>query len=261
MKKAFTLVELLVVAVITVLFCAMLPSAVSSADPAKDAACKNNLKQISAGIAMYTDTYGTQPINNYGWAPRGSSHSFLTSYGVLLSPYVDADYAAKGFSGTAKVKYRSKVFSCPFDTADYNFWANSYSPVNGNVMPQSAGTNHLQIPFAQMKNPAGTMAVMDGKAMQVKENDIRPGAFIKNIGLYNAAGEWKTDARSGASALKFDVNKNGIPDSAVEKAPFNGADLRHDAKIMSSFCDGHVAVLNEEAWSNPANWGWLVSAK
>jgi prepilin-type N-terminal cleavage/methylation domain-containing protein len=60
--QGFTLIELLVViAIIAILAGLLLPSLARGKFQAKNAACKNNLRQVSLALQMYLNTYGAYP--------------------------------------------------------------------------------------------------------------------------------------------------------------------------------------------------------
>lgn len=78
--EGFTLVELLVViAIIGVLAGLLLPAVRSARASSKNAACKNNLRQMGIALDLHNDTYGNYPVdgkNGYG-------------IGVFLLPYLE----------------------------------------------------------------------------------------------------------------------------------------------------------------------------
>src|SRR4051812_17821031 len=61
-RHGFTLVELLVViAIIAILASLLLPALSSGKFQAKNAACKNNLRQLGLALQMYLNSYGAYP--------------------------------------------------------------------------------------------------------------------------------------------------------------------------------------------------------
>jgi prepilin-type N-terminal cleavage/methylation domain-containing protein len=105
-KRAFTLTELLVViAIIAILAALLFPVLSSAKQKAKETVCSNNLRQINAGIRMYSDDANdTSPSNatNHAWA----------YYKDLIRSYV-------GLGGAPT--NQNKLFTCPADTFYYNF--------------------------------------------------------------------------------------------------------------------------------------------
>ncbi len=81
-RKAFTLVELLVVvAVIALLLALLLPAIHASHESARRTKCLNNLHQIGVGLALYTNIDGHFPF---------TYHAGLTdSWIVTMGPYLE----------------------------------------------------------------------------------------------------------------------------------------------------------------------------
>ena len=255
MKKTFTLIELLIViGIVTLLAGLLIPVHGDVRGAAEAASCLGNLKQIGSGLMMYIENNNDwQPVNNYAWTGNGSN-SFRNSFGALLAPYVEPDFRDKGYAGNAPAKYQTKVFRCSADPTAYRYWPNSYGAVNGNIMPQATAANGGIIQITKLKNPAGTMCIMDAAPMRVSDTDIRPGTFIRTIGVY-FKGAWNTTTSAGAQPLLIDTNNNGIKDSNKAAVPFNGAAFRHDNMINAVYCDGHVDTLDEAKWANEESWG------
>lgn len=108
-RRAFTLVELLIViAIISVLIAILLPALSAARVAAKRVACQSNLRQIGIAMQMYANEY-----KGYLPAPRGGVAWAGASWDEQLVPYLgkltwNVDNAPpKGSS--------CKVLRCPFD--------------------------------------------------------------------------------------------------------------------------------------------------
>lgn len=98
MRRAFTLVELLVViAIIAILAALLFPVFGSAKEKAKQTACISNLRQISAALSMYLESYDDRLPdrrdlkNSLGYRPWGSWPPSDPRAGwalLVLGPYV-----------------------------------------------------------------------------------------------------------------------------------------------------------------------------
>jgi prepilin-type N-terminal cleavage/methylation domain-containing protein len=110
-RCAFTLIELLVVvAILAILAALLLPSLRSARDSAKKVSCCNNLRQIGAGFALYSnDNDGNWPYDAtvYGAPYNGRRATYENTWlETMLSPYVVPANWSAGRAG-------GQVYICP----------------------------------------------------------------------------------------------------------------------------------------------------
>ena len=126
-RKFFTLIELLVViAIIAILASMLLPALSKARGVAKEAGCKNNLKQIGFATALYQD-------DNSEFFPEGwRSGSGSTRYNVLLAKYLNLPTINGAYLKTTP---QPEVFTCPsapeFKFCLYNIHYNSLAGLSG----------------------------------------------------------------------------------------------------------------------------------
>jgi prepilin-type N-terminal cleavage/methylation domain-containing protein/prepilin-type processing-associated H-X9-DG protein len=105
-QSAFTLIELLVViAVITILAAMLLPALAKAKYAVKNAQCRNNLRQISLGVSLYTSTHGAFPTATF----RVGQVAWV---GLLELPI---HYTWEADSRSHPVPVLSGVFRCPLN--------------------------------------------------------------------------------------------------------------------------------------------------
>jgi prepilin-type N-terminal cleavage/methylation domain-containing protein len=114
-RRAFTLVELLVViSIIALLMGLLLPAVQRTRESASRIACANNLRQIGVALHLYHDTHKTLP----SFSKEGD---FPLSWCVLLLPFLEQDNLYKQFDLSGSYYDQTdvarltpvKVYFCP----------------------------------------------------------------------------------------------------------------------------------------------------
>jgi len=126
-RRAFTLVELLVVvAIIATLMAVLLPALRKAKEAANRVACAANLRQLGLAIYMYANEYkGSLPMTEYGFGGRGSWICWPPQADIAqssLTPYLRESLA--------------KVMLCPSEDLA------SHSPMPYGPYPYSYSLNY-----------------------------------------------------------------------------------------------------------------------
>jgi prepilin-type N-terminal cleavage/methylation domain-containing protein/prepilin-type processing-associated H-X9-DG protein len=173
-KRAFTLLELLVVtAIVAILAVLLLPALSAAKNQARRATCLNNLRQINLGTHLYADDHG----------------EVLTLVSTNHSPDIWTDYKSwmrsyAGLNGPSSAQ--DTLFACPADTfyyrdahADSIVFQSRHSQSNYNYSSFvfNAGNIRDDYPFTNefpgiaghkltsIKNPARTVLVTEWPAL------------------------------------------------------------------------------------------------
>ncbi|HQU41203.1 MAG TPA: DUF1559 domain-containing protein [Pirellulales bacterium] len=171
-RRAFTLVELLVVvAIIGVLVALLLPAVQAAREAARRSSCYNNLKQIGLALQNYHDAHGKFPpaLVNHGWA-----------YNNLPAPGIQQVLNLSGFTLLLPQLEQQAIYN------RYNFNASAAKCVNDNP----------GIPLAGDPVAAGNDVLM---ALQLPvflcSSDDGPKTFAANDGTYGISA---TSSQQGA---------------------------------------------------------------
>jgi prepilin-type N-terminal cleavage/methylation domain-containing protein len=144
-RKAFTLMEVLVViAVLGILAALLLPALNGAKSRAKRTTCLNSLRQINLGLRMYADDSG-DTLPAVGGTTRYIRDRYihdLSGYKELMKDYV-------GLRGAASP--RDRIFACPADTFYYEF-----NRTNQSFIPRSVHSE-AKYSFSSYWMNAGTM--------------------------------------------------------------------------------------------------------
>lgn len=247
-RRAFSLVELLVViAIIAILVALLLPALSAAKARAKQAQCINNQKQLGLGMKMYVDdNHNTFPgiaSRHYGY--QSADWIYWRTNTALYPPFTQSPILTS-LPGESRPSLR-----CPLDTddtyrEDYNY-GDDYGPYlfsysfngygldpNGNnlgmssVIDASSGTP-VVYPFreASVKNPAAKIMLAEEPVSgNSSDNPVADGKPI-------ADGRW-------------------IP-SPIPGYTVDPLTLRHSGKADVTFADGHVLAVTPEFGADTNN--------
>ena len=146
-RRAFTLIEVLVVlAIIGVLIGLLLPAVQKVREASTRISCRNNLKQMGLALSNFAGAYGYIPPGML--TELDIQDSFHTGFTYLL-PYLEQDAVNNQYqydkqwydpANYTAVGQQIAVFLCPEQP---HAWANRYDAVHPAVeLPHAAGRGH-----------------------------------------------------------------------------------------------------------------------
>lgn len=226
-RKAFTLIELMVViGIIAILASMLLPALGGAKERARSMGCLSNLKQLSLGVRMYADDHRGFYPHNFGAADTRKTirdGTFLNWVNNVMSWELDSDNtnrvwaASGGISG--HVASRVEIYRCPSD--------NVVSSVQ-----RSAGWSKRMRSYSMnaMMGNAGEFSV-DGS----NSNNPRYHQFAKDSDVPNPSRFF----------VLIDEHPDSINDGYFLNRFYSGEwfDLPasyHDEAGVIAFADGHV---------------------
>jgi prepilin-type processing-associated H-X9-DG protein/prepilin-type N-terminal cleavage/methylation domain-containing protein len=214
-RRAFTLVELLVIiAIIAILAAMLLPALGRARENAKTAACANNLKQLGLAIAMYGEEFGIYPPGYTG----------PSDFTFLLSSYLGATALVYG-----QENQRSRVVECPSRTIKPSSLTANYS-AHPRVMVHSAYGDTPR-KYGTLLRPTEILLVAD--AMQFP--DGRALATLVDTAGILADGLTANTENVVPVGLDMDGITSGVGDLRY----------RHAGRANLLFADGHLGSIRK----------------
>jgi prepilin-type N-terminal cleavage/methylation domain-containing protein/prepilin-type processing-associated H-X9-DG protein len=225
-KKAFTLIELLIViSIIAILASLLFPAFSQAKSRAQSIQCKNNLHQIGLGVQMYVH-------DNQHYPMYGRSRSVVEPIGSKwyrdILPYIQN-------------KWTNNLFKCP----SYKFFVFDGTSIESHSIHVSLGSYGYNFGIANEQGIYlyGLAGKFTGNALidrdnSVSENDIRhPSQMI-------ALGDSLSITDDKKLVLGMEILSRKLHYDAWKVLVVSErASSRHNTKLNYAFCDGHVDSL------------------
>jgi prepilin-type processing-associated H-X9-DG protein/prepilin-type N-terminal cleavage/methylation domain-containing protein len=241
MRKAFTLVEILVVvSIIAVIASLLLPAMATVRSQALSTKCLSNQRQLGLGLFAFADDNkgGIPPVYGRPWSD-GSRH-----WNFRLAPYVDEQSNQQTLSTKRST---SMTWGCPVFKDSAWFHQNGGA---GDVWSQWDTGYGMLMAF---QNPGGTELVNDW---------FYPAVATGDWSQANSAGN-EPDCRVRLATIPYPANQPIISDFVMFRVHpwWDNLDInqrshlaRHRGKTNALFVDGHVAAIDTLGWLRKARY-------
>ncbi len=187
-RRAFTLVELLVViTIIGILIALLLPAVQAAREAARRMSCSNNLKQTGLALHMYHDLHGRLPAGWRGYDPATGVPDPLGEPGwgwaAAVLPYVEQGNISgslihfdKSLAAAENAQVRIlplPLFRCPSDNGKPTFtW-----------VPDEPGPPQLELATSNYLGVFGTLDVHGCGSVPCGQQCTSDGVFFHNSGI------------------------------------------------------------------------------
>jgi len=237
MKRAFSLVELLVVVAIIVILAAILfPVFARVRENGRRSACQSNLKQIGMGLIQYSQDYDEILVADwYGSTPSVGPYATqpLSAYPRVSYKWEDAAFPY--------VK-NEQVFNCPSATGDaavpYHYYKTLTAP-----QPDTQLGSYI-IMHGYGPDVAGKTPPVSHPAYYIDPNTHVVSRQLVSLSqaVVPSTTAWVLDG-NGEFYCEVDTGTNTLPPDLI--AP------RHLETIGVLFLDGHVKSIKESVLNTP----------
>ncbi len=242
-RKAFTLVELLVViGIIALLISILLPALNKARESANNVKCISNLRQIGLATQMYTQAHkGTFPVH-LEWT--GGTNAYFANWDRLIAPYLGIKNISMTANSTNPPTTEAKVLRCPSDNTiepPAGFFKRSYvmnavrtpptsRPEDGLILGRTAWQANVAAPkITQVRKPTETILTFEGFCTT---------ADGVTLGNHNAQWFFNWGVAPGF------IGKPTVPtySPALSVVFANGQFAFHGKRMGTLFVDGHVTM-------------------
>jgi prepilin-type processing-associated H-X9-DG protein/prepilin-type N-terminal cleavage/methylation domain-containing protein len=215
LKRAFTLVELLVViGVIALLIGILLPVLNKARDRANELKCATNLRALGQGLALYTGDYRYYPIQDDGvidnvWLAQ-LRNILRGNTGVFYCPAEDSECQWQPPGGAWIYTARPAAVPLgwtlgePFPNSALNLFSYGYNGGGTSGGGQDGlGMNGVYVRVNRVRRPGETIAIADTSADRFMDFTIFPGTDNSRDPVHKS--EWPGKIhRGGANVLYCD---------------------------------------------------------
>ncbi len=282
-RRAFTLVELLVViTIIGILIGLLLPAVQSAREAARRMQCSNNLKQIGLALHLYESGNSTFPPGAYWYGTdydryRGSILGLLLPYLEQQSLFDQFDYTQriddqKFPDGTLIGSTIVSVYACPSDNnrglynnrAIHNYAASAGPTAHGNNSDNCSCSSAMSwntyalAPYGNVNNFAGMFFRREG-AKSVADcrdglsNTIFFGEVRRDCSVHIRQGWVRSNNGNGLVATQVPMNVDSCHDDASNDPCLQPCNWNLELAFKSShpggvgflFGDGSVHFLSQ----------------
>lgn len=268
-RRAFTLIEVIVViALVAILIALLIPAVQKMREAAARAECQNHLKQLGLGCQLHHDQHGFFPTAGDGW---GSPPTFVggipaignrqgAGWGFQVLPYIEAESVWLGGNATTDydrqryiVGVLNPIFFCPSRRQPMTLTYVDLYISKGSSDP----VTHALIDYAANNLDDDTGAVRaNWMGPPVRFTDITDGASTtlligeRRMNLYYIGRGNRSDDNEGYSAGNdWDTMRNAnYPPSADTNEPtsekgFAGFGASHTTGLNILFADGSCRLI------------------
>jgi prepilin-type N-terminal cleavage/methylation domain-containing protein/prepilin-type processing-associated H-X9-DG protein len=237
-RRAFTLLELLVVfAIVGILAALLLPALSMAKTYARSTSCKNHLRQMGSALQMYLldhehkYPYGVNPYDpslDPVVGPRNTRYWWAKLQPYYPVKWTDRAYHCPGYNGTVAGEEPPRP---PLGSYAYN-------------QRGCRGQHHIGLPRSLIEFGIGPVTYQWAPFPPVSEAQVKVPSEMLAIGESRFLKGAPNQYPGGMSDMQ-------CGQLSVSQFAFDPA--RHGKTYNQLFCDGHVAALNPFVLFNPTN--------